>query len=300
MEPGRERTLTDIHGVEVFHRTWSPAEPRGVVVIAHGMSEHSGRYARFAGALTDAGWAVCALDHRGHGRTGDTTGAGKVGAGGGTALLDDIEAVVELARTEVPDAPVVLFGHSMGSMLAQAYVENRGSGLAGYVLSGCPGPMEGADEIAAGLAAAVDGGMVDEPIDILGPINAPFEPARTPFDWLSRDDAEVDAYLADRYCGPNNPMTYGFLLELFRLAMPAMEAEAVARVPRLPVLMVTGEMDAASNMAAGARELEKRLRDAGLDVTSRYYPDARHEVLNETNRDEVTADIVAWLARLAS
>ena len=291
----QEQILTDADGIDVLTRRWFVEEPWANVVIAHGISEHSGRYDRFARALNDAGYGAAALDQRGHGRTGESSGVGKVGPGGGDALLEDLRLLVEDIRKAQPDVPLVLFGHSGGSMVVQAYVERFGAGLAGYVLSGCPGVMEGADELLAGLHAAVEGGMGDDALEVLGPFNDPFEPARTPYDWLSRDEAEVDAYLADPWCGDGNPVTYGFMAELVGLAVPAMSPEGIADVPEIPILMITGEQDPAAGMAAQARALEQLLRDAGREVTAHYYPDARHEVLNETNRDEVTADVVAWL-----
>lgn len=284
-----EHTFTDPDGVEVFYRSWPRDGARATVVIAHGMSEHSGRYDRFARALNDAGYAALALDHRAHGRTGDVTGAGKLGPGTADALVADLHHLVGIAAAD--GRPVIVFGHSMGSMITQAYVTRHGGAIAGYVLSGCPGAMQGAAETVAGLEAAVQGGMADEPADLLGGIGDP--DGRTHYDWLSRDDAEVDAYIADPYCGDSNPMTYGFLAALFALSAPAMEPEGIASIPTaLPVLFVTGSDDP---VATGTRDLEARLREHGLDVTSHWYDGARHEVLNETNRDEVTADVVRWL-----
>jgi alpha-beta hydrolase superfamily lysophospholipase len=291
----KERAITAPDGVEVFHRVWAVDDGKAVVVIAHGASEHSGRYARFAAALNEAGYSAVALDHRGHGRTAEGSGVGRLGPGGAARLLDDLHDLVEKATSATGGLPVLLFGHSMGSMITQAYVETYGEGLAGYVLSGCPGPMEGIEEMRAGVKGAVDGGMGDEPVDLLSGFNAAFEPARTKFDWLSRDEEEVDKYVSDPLCGDDMPLTFGFVDALLGHSAPAMEPEGIAKVPKMPVLMITGEMDPASGMGANARELERRLREAGLDVTAHYYPEARHEVLNETNRDEVTADVVAWL-----
>lgn len=294
-----EHTFTDPDGVEVFYRTWPVDPAKGVVVIAHGMSEHSGRYVRFARALNAAGYAAYAIDHRAHGRTGASTGAGKLGPGAPEALLDDLKHVVDLAAREVPGVPVILFGHSMGSMISQAYVQRHAEGLAAYALSGCPGRMEGAAEIAASMDAAIAGGMGDEPANLLGGIGG--EGGRTTYDWLSRDDAEVDAYIADPYCGDSNPMTYGFLRALFSLSVPAMEDAGIATIPSgMRVLMITGEQDPAAGMGANARDLERRLRDAGLAVEAHYYEGARHELLNETNRDEVTADVISWLDRVVA
>ena len=290
-----EHTFTDADGVEVFYRSWPRDGAKGVVVIAHGASEHSGRYDRFARALNDAGYAAYGIDHRGHGRTSASTGVGLAGPGGGARMIDDLHELVDRAARENGDVPVILFGHSMGSMIAQAYVQTYGTGLAGYALSGCPGPNPTVEEMKAGLQAAVDAGQGDEPLGgMLSSFNSEFE-NRTGFEWLSRDAAEVDTYCADPYCGDNHPLTAGFFNDLIGFSAPAMEPEGLARIPQIPVLMITGDRDPAAGMGASARELEKRLRDAGLDVTAHYYADARHELLNETNRDEVTADVIAWL-----
>ena len=285
-----ELTFTDPDGVEVYVRTWPKDGATAHVVIAHGMSEHIGRYDRFARALNDAGFSVSGLDHRGHGRTGEKTGAGKLGAGTADALVEDLHHVVEEAKQD--GVPVVLFGHSMGSMIGQAYLTRHGDALDACVLSGCPGVLEGSEEIAAGLVAAAEGGMADEPADLLSANNEGFE-GRTSYDWLSRDPDEVDRYVNDPYCGSNNPMTYGFLAGLFGVAGPATSPEAIEAIPAdLPILFITGRRDP---VAGGTAVLEQRLRDHGNDVTALWYDDARHELLNETNRDDVTKDVIAWL-----
>jgi alpha-beta hydrolase superfamily lysophospholipase len=292
-------TFKAADGIDVFHRWWDVADPRGVVVIAHGASEHLGRYDRFAAALNAAGWSATALDHRGHGRTRESTGVGKLGPAGGAGLVADLGALIRLAGERVPDVPIVLFGHSMGSIIAQAYAAEGAAGLAGYVLSGPIGVQEAGQELVDGMQQAIDAGMADDPLDMLGPFNAAFEPARTPFDWLSRDPAEVDAYIADPLCGENNPLTYGFVTGMLQLGVDGVDPAALAAMPRIPVLLVAGALDPVGAETANVEALAARLREAGLEVTAIYYTDARHEVLNETNRDEVTADIVSWLQRLA-
>jgi alpha-beta hydrolase superfamily lysophospholipase len=292
-----EGSITAADGVEVFHQRWTIDAPTGTVVIAHGASEHSGRYARFAEALNAAGWDAVALDHRGHGRTRESTGVGRLGPAGGQGLLDDLGALI--ADVGASGRPVVLFGHSMGSMISQGYAASGAAGLAGYVLSGPIGVVEGSNDLLDGLRQVAGSGMADEPLDALGAYNEPFEPARTPFDWLSRDPAEVDAYLADPWCGDGNPLTYGFFVGLLEVAIAGVDPAAIAATPRIPVLLVAGSMDPAGGMTTQVEALAARLREGGLDTTAIYYTDARHEVLNETNRDEVTADVVAWLRRVA-
>jgi alpha-beta hydrolase superfamily lysophospholipase len=214
-------------------------------------------------------------------------------------VFADLDALVDLARAEFPSLPIVLFGHSMGSLIAQAYVERSGDTLAAYVLSGSGGVVDDVAEIVALVQGAMDAGMADEPLDLLGEHNAGFEPARTTYDWLSRDAEEVDKYVADPWCGSDAPLTYGFVAGMVEKVATVMEPDAIARVPKhLPVLLITGEKDPVSGGGVQVRVLEQRLRDAGLDVTAHYYPDARHELLNETNRDEVHADVTGWLARV--
>jgi len=292
-----EFTFRDADGVDVFARRWRPdASPRAVVLVAHGLSEHSGRYARFADALVGAGYAVYAVDHRGHGRTAESTGVGRAGPGGMDGVLADLDQLRGIAVDEVRGVPVVLFGHSMGALLAQAYAERYGTGLAALVLSGSPGANDELAEMTAMIRGAVEGGLGDDPMPMLAAMNEGFEPVRTPYDWLSRDPAEVDAYVADPLCGDDAPPTFGFIAQMMDVGVSAMQPDSIAKIPApLPVLLVTGERDVASNDAAHVRELESRLRARGLDVDARYYADARHELLNEINRDEVTADILEFL-----
>jgi alpha-beta hydrolase superfamily lysophospholipase len=298
MEQG---TFEDADGVEVAYRRVVPAEPAGIVLVLHGASEHGGRYDRFGTALAGRGWAAYAPDHRGHGRTAASSGRGRMGPGGAEGLLRDVDDLRRRALEELGDLPTVVFGHSMGSLVALAYVERSGTGLAGCILSGNGGIAEGLADLAAMVRQVADGGMADEAMDALGPFNEPFEPARTPYDWLSRDPAEVDAYIADPDCGDHLPLTYGFLAEIMALGAASTTAEALGTIPAaLPFLLVTGDRDPVSNDAANVRVLEQALRNRGLGVTARYYAGARHEVLNETNRDEVQADIVSWLDALPS
>ena len=170
-------TLTSADGEEVFVYRWSGDEaPRAVVQIAHGMGEHAARYARVAEALVGAGYVVYANDHRGHGRTAGTADRhGDLGAGGWNGLIDDMSALTAHARKEHPGLPLVLLGHSMGSFALQQYLLDRSGDIDAAVLSG----TTAVDVIAPGIDTS-------QPAD-LSAFNAPFEPARTEFDWLSRD-----------------------------------------------------------------------------------------------------------------
>jgi alpha-beta hydrolase superfamily lysophospholipase len=291
-------------GIQLVYRRWLPeGAVRGAVQIVHGASEHSGRYGRLAGAMTARGLAVYALDLRGHGRTAESSGIGRFGRAGVDRVLRDVAALHAVLVREQPGVPCVLVGHSMGSIIALAAAERDGSGLAGLVLSGPLGVMPQLTDMVTALEEAIAAGAGENALDALGVYNLPFEPARTPFDWLSRDPDEVDAYVADPLCGDRMPLTVAYAAGVFGLSVGATTADAVATLPPgLPVLLLSGERDpVGGEQAAQVTALAALLRERGLPVEQHVYPDARHEVFNETNRDEVVDDLLGWLEeRLAT
>jgi alpha-beta hydrolase superfamily lysophospholipase len=287
-----EQTFTDSQGVEVFTRWWPIESPSGVVLIVHGASEHSGRYDRFAQALNAEGFAVAALDTRGHGHTEPAGDTAIVGPGGGQALVDDVHELRALAVERFgTDVPVTVFGHSLGSLMAIAYLTQHADGLRSAVLSGFPADVNGVEALGELLTAVAEATGRDEPVgDLTGASSA--EGVRTRYDWLSRDDAEVDAYLADPFCGDQHPLTNGYLIDVFDVVAPA-----AARLGEIgvPLLVIAGAEDPAAGMGAYPKALTEALRAAGQQVDETIYEGARHELLNETNRDEVTTDIITWL-----
>jgi alpha-beta hydrolase superfamily lysophospholipase len=275
-------------GTTVAAYRWAgDGEPRGIVQIAHGMGEHAARYRRLAEALTGAGYVVYADDHRGHGRTAlSPDRLGDFGPGGWPGLMADLRQLGAIARAEHPGLPLVLVGHSMGSFALQQLLLDHSDELAGAVLSG----TSAIDVIAAGIDPTKE---VD-----LSAFNAPFEPARTEYDWLSRDPDEVDAYVADDRCGFGVDAA-GAASMLDSLAGCSDPGRLAGIRPDLPIYLVSGSADP---LAGGGELIEvvaNRYRDAGVrDVTVAVYPDARHEVFNETNRDEITSALIAWVDRV--
>jgi alpha-beta hydrolase superfamily lysophospholipase len=293
-------------GVELHVHRWLPADtvPRKAVVhIAHGMAEHGGRYARAAEALTEAGYVVYADDHRGHGKTAKTDDdLGFFAAERGfDRAVRDLEELLALELRDNPGLGVVLFGHSMGSFMTQRFVIEHGEALAGAVLSGSggkPGLLASAGRLVArvermrvgarGKSNLLDGMS-------FGRFNKDFAPTRTDFDWLSRDPAEVDAYVADPRCG------FACTTQLWVDLLDALDAisrpEEQARIPKeLPIYVFSGAEDPVGEHGKSVERLLAAYRRAGLRrVTSRIYPGARHEMLNETNRDEVVRDLIGWL-----
>jgi alpha-beta hydrolase superfamily lysophospholipase len=270
------RIISGADGTSLQAYAWrSAAPPRAVVVIAHGAAEHALRYERFGRALGAAGFASYALDHRGHGKSPGPKGLGDFGAAGWPGLVADLGQLLDHARSANARLPLALFGHSMGSFAAAELTFDRSGSLDALVLSG---------STALGPGVALDMNF-----------NAPFEPARTPYDWLSRDPAEVDQYVADPLCGFESQGDRAPTPETFQRALFDADAPRSVRSD-LPVLLVAGDADPINVKLAGLRLLETRWREAGVKrVDTRYYPGGRHEMLNETNRDEVTSDIVTWL-----
>ncbi len=303
METTRSVLRTRDGAEVVVHRHLPDGAVRGVVHVVHGMAEHARRYDHLAEALTDAGLAVYAEDHRGHGETATSEeDLGYFADRGGWALvLDDLHRVTLRARAEQPDVPVVLLGQSMGSFLAQQYLFTFPGEVDAYVLAGSNGPVGLLGEAGAVVARAERARLGplgrSDLLDrlVFGAYNTPFEPARTRFDWLSRDEDQVDAYIADPWCG--FVPTTQFYLDLFsglRVIGQTARVRSGAR-PDTPVYLFAGSEDPLGG-AAGIAALLEHYRAAGLTaVDHRIYPGGRHEMLNETNRDEVIADVLTWI-----
>ena len=274
-------TVTTADGIELQTFRWAPeGSPRAVVQVQHGLAEHAARYRRFGQALTGAGYLVYAPDGRGSGRTAAGR-YGEWGPDGWPGWVEDLARLNTRIRQDNPALKVALFGHSMGSFASQQYVLDHSGDIDALVLSGTT-------EV-SGLAAMLDS---DEPAD-LSAFNAPFE-NRTGYEWLSRDESEVDAYVADEACGFAAPKLTG----IATLAQAADPQRLAGIRSDLPILLVSGSDDPLAGGGAAVETVAQRYLDAGVrDVQVRIYPRARHELLNETNRDEVTADVMAFLNR---
>jgi alpha-beta hydrolase superfamily lysophospholipase len=307
MQAPEQQTFTFVadDGHELFVRRFVPesATPaRGIVHVAHGMAEHGGRYARLAASLTRAGYVVYANDHRGHGQTAkneDDLGF-FASSGGFRRAVRDLEQLIAKEKADHAGLGLVLLGHSMGSYLTQAVMIERGSELAGAVLSGTSGKPSAL--AAAGRAVArVERLRLGERgrsklLDDLsfGRFNAPFEPSRTKFDWLSRDADEVDKYVADPRCGFT--CTTSLWVDLLDALEEIASPDRHRQIPKgLPIYVLSGVDDPVGERTRSVWQLLEAYRTAGLTrVTSRFYP-GRHEMFNETNRDEVERDLIDWL-----
>ncbi len=286
----------------LYVNQWMPEGPaKAVVMLSHGMAEHSGRYARLAEALCGAGYGLYALDQRGHGRTADEGTLGLYAeTDGWNKVVGDLASLNQHIGQQQPGLPIILLGHSMGSYIAQAYLLHHSASLHGAILSGSnfqPVALYRAARVIARIERLRQGLRGRSAlIEFLsfGSFNKAFRPNRTAFDWLSRDPDEVDKYINDPLCGFR--CTNQLWIDLLGGLQQISKASNLAQIdPGLPILVMGGECDPVS---AGKRlnSLADALRDAGcqhLQLT--VYPQARHEVFNETNRDAVTADVLAWL-----
>ena len=282
-----EFRFTSRDGLQIACTRWHSHGPvRGVVQIAHGLGEHIGRYLGTIEALVAAGLTVYGNDHRGHGRTAPSRAhLGDLGAGGFDQLVEDMVLLSLIAREEHPDAPLILLGHGLGSFAAQQYVLHHHWSIDGLILSGS-GAL---DTLARLVRWAPPGSNV---------LNESFAPARTPLDWLSRDPAVVDAFISDPLCFP---MLQPRSMASFLAAAEALSDPArLRRIRRdLPVYLFSGTEDPVGEQLAGVLILIGRYRSAGLhDIRHDFYEGGRHEMLNETNRDEVHARLLDWVTAL--
>jgi alpha-beta hydrolase superfamily lysophospholipase len=260
---------------------------RGVVQVAHGLGEHIGRYGELAEKLVDADFVVYGNDHRGHGLTARPSGSfGEFGPGGFNQLVEDMISLRVIAKDEHRGKPYILLGHSLGSFAAQQFILDHSHSIDGLILSGS-GALDGL----ARLAQSVPTGA-----DQMKLMNAAFEPARTPFDWISRDNAEVDAFINDPLCFPSlKPDSMQSFLGAFpRLADP-LEIRKVRE--DLPVYIFSGSEDPVGQRLEGVRVLIDRYRSAGLaSITHDFYTGGRNEMLHEINRRDVITKLLVWLS----
>lgn len=280
-------------------------EPRGVVQISHGMAETAVRYERFAKVLNKKGFIVYANDHRGHGKTAaNIDELGYLGDKDGFELLiEDIAKLSDIIKKENPDLPIYLFSHSMGSFAVQRYIMEYKDKIDGLILSGSNG--EQGLSLKAGkwivkLAMMIKGRKTKSKfIDslIFGGFNKKFYPKTTGSEWLTRDADELDKYVQDPYCGNLFPIS--FYDELIENLEYIEDKDNVKKIPKnLPIFIISGAQDPVGDFGKGVKKLYKRYEKCGVkDLEIKMYEGARHELLNETNRDEVMGDVVEWLEK---
>lgn len=314
-----EFSFPSTDGVHSIHATlWLPeGEPRAVVQIVHGIAEYVGRYDHFACYLARRGFAVCGDDHLGHGKTAaaDTNPALADGTSakqdskfgwfaahdGWTLATGDEYRLRGLMGERFPGLPYFLLGHSMGSFLTRTYLCRYPGTVSGAILSGTgqePAALVAGGKLLSSLIAKFKGSDSVSPLVhslSLGAYNKQFAPNRTTADWICRDEAVVDAYMADPLCrfiptvGLYRDMLGGLQYISGRRALSQMD-------PDTPVYLFSGDQDPVGQNGKGVKTVYGYFKDAGTkDLSMKLYPGGRHEMLNEINKDEVYADVLAWL-----
>lgn len=288
-----------IHGI-----CWIPEHKkvRAVLQIAHGMVEYIDRYDNFACYLCEQGIAVVGNDHLGHGDSVKSEEEwGYVGENGFECMVDDMKKVTKHFKERFPGIPYYILGHSMGSFLTRYYLIKYGKSIDGAIIMGTghqPAPLLMAGICLTRVLAMVKGWKYRSALVnkmAFGSYNKGFRPARTDFDWLTRDEAMVDAYIGEPRC--QFVFTLNGYYELFKGIQFISNRKNVDKVPKqLPVLFVSGDSDPVGSNGDGVQKVYDMFALAGvenLDII--FYEGARHEILNEMNRDEVYRDLYDWL-----
>ncbi len=298
-------TFKEETGLDIFVYKWIPEKNikvKAVVQIAHGMAETASRYERFAEKLTGQGYAVYANDHRGHGKTAkEVDRVGDLGEDGFNNMIKNMHHFQEIIKKENSNLPFFILGHSMGSFLLQRYISLYGKELDGAILSGSSGREGILLDIARWLAKREikkigrKGKSVTLDKLSFGSYNKAFKPNRTGFDWLSRENKEVDKYIKDPFCG--GVFTAGFFYDLFNGLKLVQAKKEMEKIPLdLPIYIFSGAKDPVGKSGKGVLKLVKTYKRLGIkDLSYKLYEGGRHEMLNEINRDEVMQDTIDWL-----
>ncbi len=289
----------------LFKREWlCTGSSEASIVIVHGLAEHSERYAYFADRLNKYGYDVYSFDLRGHGYS--ATSVNDVGyyeeLDFWRASIQDIDDQLSSIREKESTKPIVLFGHSMGSMLVRAYLSNNSSHIQAAILSATgadPGLLGSIARFILKVESIFKGSMKPTPLMhklSFGKFNHAFRPNRTEFDWLSRDNSQVDKYNDDPLCG--GIFTIGFWKSLLRGVKEINLPSAIKSIRKdLPILFIAGEKDPVGDFGKGVRLVYNEFLSWDKKAELFTYDNARHELLNEINKDEVIKDVIGWIKK---
>ena len=286
---------------------WTPEdEVKGIIQISHGMNERAIRYDYFAKKLAQEGYLVYANDHRGHGDSSPSKEElGYISDNDGFQdMVDDMKQLTDIIKKENPKLKLILLGHSMGSFLAQRYIQLYGEEIDGVILSGTNGKQSSMVNMGILLSKIImkrkgrksSGEILDKLT--FGKYNDRFKPNKTKFDWLSRDEIEVKKYIEDPYCG--NIFPTSFFHDLYIGTKIIHNKAFLEKIPKnLPIYIFAGDADPVGNYGKGILSLYNRYKSLGIkDISYKLYKDGRHEMLNEINKDEVIEDTIRWIEKI--
>lgn len=286
-----------IHGVK-----WEPdTEPKAVVILVHGMAEHLNRYEAFAKFLCDNGFVVAGNEHLGHGGSvGENPKGYFCHRDPATVVVRDVHRLKKTIQSEYPTLPVFIFGHSMGSLITRNYLTRYGTGVKGAVISGTlmtPKSLLGVMKVLIAMLTFFQGEK--HPSVLLNTLafsayNKRIPDAKTPFDWLTRDEDIVNKYISDLYCG--FLFTVNGFETLRELSKRLYDKSLLEKIPKdFPVMFIYGGEDPTGEYGAGVKRVIDQYRELGIkDITDKCYPEDRHELLNELNKEQVMQDVLEW------
>lgn len=294
-------------GIEIYVIRWIPENRaiKGIIQLSHGMIEHSLRYEEFAKAATDAGFIFNAHDHRGHGQTAERAieqGTGNFGIiDSFPRVVSDLDEVILKCQHDYPNVPTVLLSHSFGSFVAQSYIEKYASHINACILCGTRGPNKIevlSGQIMSHFFCALFGRKYISIILhnlIFGSSNKKIHTPKTKSDWLTRDSGSIEKYLNDKWC--TFTPTSGFFCDMLDGLSEIHAQKAIDAIPKsLPIFLISGDADPIGSYGKTVKKLYELYKKTGLEnVSLKLYPDARHELLNEINKAEVTSDIIEWI-----
>jgi alpha-beta hydrolase superfamily lysophospholipase len=301
-----EFKLETTDGDQIHVYEWLPddsGEIKGLVQLAHGMAEHAGRFEDFAGFLTLNNYAVYANDHRGHGKTaGSLDNVGFLAPKNGwDKVVSDFRLLSLYIKEKNKDKGLFIFGHSGGSFIVRKFILDPGTKLQGVIISGTGGDPGILGVLGVFMTRVM---MIFYPANspspfmdkmTFGSFNKPFKPNRTKFDWLSHDNEQVDKYVTDPYCG--GVFSIGYFNDLAKAVLYVNKQKNIDKTPQdLPVLIFSGEKDPVGNSGIGVIEVYNKFKKAGVkNLTLKIFKNGRHEMLNETNKNEVYQFILDWI-----
>ena len=298
-----EHTFTTNDHVNIVYYSHTAENPKANVIIVHGMAEHAQRYDDFAGFLTKNGFNVYAYDQRGHGKTAGSPEKQGFFAekDGWNKVTSDLNKMIEIVKAESPDLHVFLLGHSMGTFVTRTYIADYEDDVNGVILSGTTGSAGLLGKIGIFLTNII---MLfkkkNNPSPLMdslsfGDFNKAFKPNRTKFDWLSRDEKQVDKYVEDPYCGA--VFSVGFYNDMMKGLEYVNKPETAQNVRKdLPMYLFSGDKDPVSKNGKQVKDVFEMYKNADIsDISMKLYKDARHETLNELNKEDVYNDVLNWL-----
>jgi alpha-beta hydrolase superfamily lysophospholipase len=299
-----EQILTMSDKAQIFYYKHTPEnEVKSIIIIVHGMAEHAQRYDEFARFLNRNAYVVYAHDQRGHGKTADHSNQRGFFSEneGWKKVTNDLAELIEIAQKEYPNKPLFLLGHSMGSFITRTYIAENSDKISGVLLSGTTGSAGLLGKVGIALTTLI---MMfkkkNSPSPLMnklsfGSFNKGFKPNRTDFDWLSRDTVQVDKYVNDPYCG--NIFSVGFFNDMMKGLEFVNKIENTQKIRKdLPIYLFSGSKDPVSKNGKQVNEVFEMFKKAGLThISIKLYPEGRHEMLNEINKNEVYDDVLNCL-----